>query len=129
MNTSVAPAAGADLLYGGTTLTLTNSATLSLNDLGSNVALTPGTKFTLISYNSTWNNGVFTGHPDDSTFSFANNSWRINYNDTTAGSNFFVDTTGGTAFVTIEVVPEPATWALLAFSLTTVMVLRRRRNS
>ena len=25
-------------------------------------------------------------------------------------------------------VPEPATWALLAFSLTTVMVLRRRRN-
>ena len=27
------------------------------------------------------------------------------------------------------VVPEPATWALLAFSLTTVMVLRRRRNS
>ena len=25
-------------------------------------------------------------------------------------------------------VPEPETWALLAFSLTTVMVLRRRRN-
>jgi len=28
---------------------------------------------------------------------------------------------------TISVVPEPATWALLAFSLTTVMVLRRRK--
>jgi len=28
----------------------------------------------------------------------------------------------------LNVVPEPATWALLAFSLTTVMVLRRRRN-
>ena len=27
----------------------------------------------------------------------------------------------------LTVVPEPATWALLAFSLTTVMVLRRRR--
>jgi hypothetical protein len=27
----------------------------------------------------------------------------------------------------LSVVPEPATWALLAFSLTTVMVLRRRR--
>jgi len=26
-------------------------------------------------------------------------------------------------------VPEPTTWALLAFSLTTVMVLRRRRDS
>jgi len=29
----------------------------------------------------------------------------------------------------IVAVPEPSTWALLAFSLTTVMVLRRRRNS
>ena len=29
----------------------------------------------------------------------------------------------------VTAVPEPATWALLAFSLTTVMVLRRRRNS
>ena len=28
----------------------------------------------------------------------------------------------------LRVVPEPATWALLAFSLTTVMVLRRRRG-
>ena len=29
---------------------------------------------------------------------------------------------------TLNVVPEPATWALLAFSLTTVVVLRRRRR-
>ena len=29
----------------------------------------------------------------------------------------------------LSVVPEPATWALLAFSLTTVMVLRRRRRA
>jgi len=28
----------------------------------------------------------------------------------------------------LTAVPEPSTWALLAFSLTTVMVLRRRRN-
>lgn len=28
--------------------------------------------------------------------------------------------------IEIEIIPEPATWALLAFSLTTVMVLRRR---
>jgi hypothetical protein len=27
-----------------------------------------------------------------------------------------------------EIVPEPATWALLAFSLTTVVILRRRRR-
>ena len=30
---------------------------------------------------------------------------------------------------TLSVIPEPATWALLTASLTTVMVLRRRRNS
>ncbi|MFZ4775075.1 MAG: PEP-CTERM sorting domain-containing protein, partial [Terrimicrobiaceae bacterium] len=29
----------------------------------------------------------------------------------------------------LDAVPEPATWALLAFSLTTVMILRRHRNS
>jgi hypothetical protein len=29
----------------------------------------------------------------------------------------------------VSVIPEPATWALLAFSLTTVMILRRRRQS
>ena len=29
----------------------------------------------------------------------------------------------------LSAVPEPATWGLLAFSLTTVMILRRRRNS
>ena len=33
----------------------------------------------------------------------------------------------GTA-LTFTTVPEPATWALLAFSLTTVMVMRRRRD-
>ena len=31
------------------------------------------------------------------------------------------------ASLDLVVVPEPATWALLAFSLTTVVVLRRRR--
>ena len=34
-----------------------------------------------------------------------------------------------TALANTYTVPEPATWALLAFSLTTVMVFRRRRNS
>ena len=31
-------------------------------------------------------------------------------------------------YVTYTAIPEPSTWALLAFSLTTVMVLRRRRR-
>lgn len=41
------------------------------------------------------------------------------------------DTTGltiGIDNISITGVPEPATWALLAFGLTTVMVLRRRRS-
>ena len=35
----------------------------------------------------------------------------------------------GTSLQFIATVPEPATWALMAFSLTAVAVLRRRRNS
>jgi hypothetical protein len=34
-----------------------------------------------------------------------------------------------TGILSLTAVPEPATWGLLAFSLTTVMVLRRRRRS
>ena len=41
--------------------------------------------------------------------------------------SFTVD--GATSALYLNVVPEPATWALLAFSMTTVLVLRRRRNS
>ena len=37
------------------------------------------------------------------------------------------NTTGTSLELIVTAVPEPSTWALLAFSLTTVMVLRRRR--
>jgi hypothetical protein len=45
--------------------------------------------------------------------------------------NFSGYSNGATILSTGEIVavPEPATWALLAFSLTVVTVLRRRRNS
>ena len=42
-------------------------------------------------------------------------------------SGYSWDTTALYTTGIITVVPEPATWALLTFSLTTVMVLRRRR--
>jgi len=49
-----------------------------------------------------------------------------------ANSQTFFWTNADFAYVNavqlVSVVPEPATWALLAFSLTTVMVLRRRRS-
>ena len=51
------------------------------------------------------------------------------------GGDVFTGTVGGFDYTftnstnqLIVAVPEPATWALLAFSLTTVMVLRRRRR-
>jgi fibronectin-binding autotransporter adhesin len=42
------------------------------------------------------------------------------------GKSAYFQTAAGT--LDLVVIPEPATWALLAFSLTTVMVLRRRRE-
>jgi autotransporter-associated beta strand protein len=59
-------------------------------------------------------------------------SLRFTSNANLLASSFTVN--GGAATILnqggyFEVVPEPATWALLAFSLTTVMVLRRRRMS
>lgn len=53
---------------------------------------------------------------------------------THVGQTFTKVTSGGQTLTFSEltgnltVVPEPATWALLAFSLTTVLVLRRRRR-
>ena len=48
-----------------------------------------------------------------------------------AGSSGGLDWTyiASTGVLTAAAVPEPSTWALFAFSLTVVTVLRRRRNS
>jgi autotransporter-associated beta strand protein len=51
------------------------------------------------------------------------------FNTAHPGANFSISQVGQNVYLDYNVVPEPATWALLAFSLTTVMVLRRRRNS
>jgi len=44
------------------------------------------------------------------------------------GAHSFDYTTPGQINLVVTAVPEPATWALLAFSLTTVTVMRRRRK-
>lgn len=125
----------ADLLFASdatVALTLTPGVpTLTLTDLGGNVALADGTKFTLISYTAAggWNNGIFSGYANGSSFTLGANTWQINYADLSAGSNFNSDAVlFGDRFVTITVVPEPSTWLLLACGLTFVTVMRRRRS-
>jgi autotransporter-associated beta strand protein len=77
----------ADLLNANGNLGIVAGAILSLVDAG-NTILTHGTKFTLISYAGTWDNGIFVGHPDDSLLTVGVNNYIINYNDTLAGLNF-----------------------------------------
>jgi autotransporter-associated beta strand protein len=122
INTSTV-AADLQFVTGG--LNLAGTVTLNLTDLGSLAALTLGTKFTLISYTGTWDGDVFSGYADESTFNFANNQWRINYNDTTGGANFSSDQTGANGFVTMTVIPEPR--AALLGGLGLLALLRRRR--
>jgi MYXO-CTERM domain-containing protein len=120
INTS---AATADLVNSTGNLEINGTVTLSLVDLGSNATLPVDTKFTLISYGGNWSAGdIFSGYADGSTFSALSNSWRIDYDDTTAGDN------GGTQskFVTLTVVPESGTFLLGGLGL--LALLRRRRD-
>jgi autotransporter-associated beta strand protein len=86
-------------------------------------------KLTLISYNGTWNGGLFTylGNlvPDDSGILINGQQWWFNYNDTDAGTNFTGDLGGATRFVTITV-PEPR--AALLGGIGMLVLLRRRRG-
>ena len=129
IDTTAAASVGADLLFGAdnSTLTIGSGALLNLSDFsGTNTFLAVGTKFTLIAYDGLWNGGIFTGFADDSAFEFAGNFWRINYDDTSAGLNFFGDASGpNTRFVTItSIVPEPASLSLLM--LGSLALLGRR---
>jgi hypothetical protein len=87
-------------------------ATLTLARSGANVDVTSSFNGVNLSYTDT--SGAFTFDTVGIFFGSTFGSSGIPY------ANFIDD-------VNLSVVPEPATWALLAFSLTTVMVLRRRR--
>ena len=76
------------------------------------------------------------GHSGDFTSLVSTGSYAGTWTPSGAvGSEIFTFNTGpqlltfSEATGNLTVVPEPATWALLAFSLTTVMVMRRRRNN
>ncbi len=117
----------ADLLDINGSLTLNGSVTLSLVDLAEIGQLFANdTKFTLMSYNGSWNNGTFSGYADDSKFTFAGNQWIINYNDATGGSNYSSEQIGSSSFVTMTVVPEPSSLGL-ALVAGGFLATRRRR--
>lgn len=107
INSSVALNMAADLVNVTGNLSIATGALLAISD-AANVFLTPGTKFTLISYSGMWNSGTFATHPDDSLLTVGANLYVMDYNDQTGGSNFG----GGPLslnYVTITaVVPEPS---------------------
>lgn len=105
VDSSVDPAVGADLVTVTGNLSINPAATLIATDTP-NLVLPPGTKFTLISYAGTWDNGTFDTHPDDSLITIGANQFVLNYNDITRGVNFG----GGPAsqrYVTLTMVAVP----------------------
>jgi len=99
---------------------LDGTVTLTLNDIAlAPAAFSVGTKFSLINYSGSWNNGLFTFGAgtlaDGDIFTFGANTWEIDYNATVGGANFVGDQISGN-FVNIEAVPEPSTYALLGLA-------------
>jgi fibronectin-binding autotransporter adhesin len=122
MNSNLSLSAAADLLNANGTNSLTISgATLSITDAGS-TALTPGTKFTLISYNGA-SPGAFDTHPNLSNITVGANTYVLNYNDTAAGSNFDVGTNTSFVTITVTAVPEAGSFILGALVCLAVGVV------
>ena len=95
----------------GKTYTMTLAGTYAGSVLTLAYTLSDGTASTTIS-----------GTAAGLTLTSANNYFGVRNNWATAGDAL------GVQYQSIAIVPEPTTWALLAFSLTTVMALRRRRS-
>jgi autotransporter-associated beta strand protein len=102
------------LTYGGTlTLTMTAAIADGTYDLFSFTSGSKAGSFTSIAFSG----GYYTG-----TFTQAGDLWTSTL---TQGQIFTFDQTSGDL---ISAIPEPSTWILLALSLTTIVILRRRRR-
>lgn len=119
-----------DLVHVDGNLNIANATTtLTLTDLAGAWNWVNDTKFTMINYNGSWNGGLFVMDgdvlEDDSNIIIADGKgWRINYNDTTGGSNYSSDQTYS-KFVTLTAIPEPTVVTL--GGLGALLLLRRRR--
>ncbi len=131
MDSSVSPVTGADLQIIAGDLDLAGIVTLTLSDIaGSPAAFTDGTKFALFNYSGIWNGGLFTIGTtigDDSIFTFGLNTWQMDYNDITGGSNFSGEYISG-SFVTLTAIPEPSTIALEAGALLCLLFWRKSKK-
>ena len=100
VNSSVAATVGADLLKAGGALSLNGTVTLSLTDIAAlPITFDTGTTFSLINYTGAWNTGRFsygsTILDDEAQFIAMNNTWKIDYNATSGGSNFSSEQVAG----------------------------------
>lgn len=108
---------------GDLTLSLANTAALSLNDIAVGSPLAIGTTFTLIDYTGIWNGGLlsFGGNAIEDeieTFYFGNNAYTINYDGGVNGNDVQL----------LVVVPEPASAAFLLGGFGLLAIRSRRRR-
>jgi|GEM_PF-5684855 len=99
-------------------LALAGGGTLNVSDLGG-TALAGGQVFKFIDYSGVWDGGIFTGHPDDSTFTVGLNQFRISYNGVNNDSTDVV----------LQSIPEPGAILSVLSGLGVLTFLRRRRHS
>jgi autotransporter-associated beta strand protein len=129
MKTSASLSVAADLLSSTGSLSIINGALISITNSTPGTAVPLGTKFTLISYLAgTWNGGTFVSLPDDSQFTLGANTFAINYNDTSAGSNFGGGAAAGNNYLTLTAVPEASSILFGALACAGVTLFARLRK-